>query len=478
MLNADGTGNVGGLITDYLETEMIVGNHREKIRFTVTNLASSNIFLGHDWLERHNPDIDWKAGQITFNRCPEHCDDPTNRSLDVENRFVVTKEGWEEPLGEVEGSRNPWPTYLAEYGDVFSEADFENLPEHRPWDHVIELKPGFKPVDCKPYPLSPDERRATEEFIKKELKTGRIRPSSSPMASGFFYVKKADGTLRPVQDYRLVNKETVLDKYGPPRIDGLFDKVKDATIITKLDVRWGYYNIRLREGDEWKAAFRTHLGLFEPTVMFFGLCNAPATFQRFMNDIFRELILEGSVVIYLDDILIFSKDKEEHHRLVKRVFDVLQEHKLYLKPEKCEFDRDHVTYLGHIIGNGQIRMDPKNVKAVSDWPEPKNVKELQQFLGLGNWLRRFVKDYSAIVRPMTKLTGKVDWQWEGEQRQAFAELKQRLCNPPVLAIPNDEDPFRIETDASDYATGGVLLQKQEGLWKVVAYRSSTLHDAE
>ena len=298
------------------------------------------------------------------------------------------------------------------------------------------------------------------------------------MASGFFYVKKADGTLRPVQDYRLVNKETILDKYGPPRIDGLFDKVKDATIITKLDVRWGYYNIRLREGDEWKAAFRTHLGLFEPTVMFFGLCNAPATFQRFMNDIFRELILEGSVVIYLDDILIFSKDKEEHHRLVKRVFDVLREHKLYLKPEKCEFDRDHVTYLRHIIGNGQIRMDPKNVKVISDWPEPKNVKELQQFLGLGNWLRRFVKDYSAIVRPMTKLTGKTDWQWEEEQRQAFAELKRRLCNPPVLAIPNDEDPFRIETDASDYATGGVLLQKQEGLWKVVAYRSATLHDTE
>ncbi|KAL5519625.1 hypothetical protein ACEPAH_1308 [Sanghuangporus vaninii] len=213
-------------------------------------------------------------------------------------------------------------------------------------------------------------------------------------------------------------------------------------------------------------------------VMFFGLCNAPATFQGFMNDIFRDLIHEGVVIIYLDDILVFSNTREEHCERTRRVFEILHKNKLFLKPQKCEFEVNTVKYLGHIIGNGEVRMDPKKTIAVQEWPIPKNVHEVQQFLGLGNWLHRFVEGYSSVVKPLTSLTGKAEWRWGEEQQKAFEELKKRLTNPPILVIPNNEDPFRVKADVSDFATGGVLLQKQEGRWKVVAYRSSTFLDAE
>ena len=173
------------------------------------------------------------------------------------------------------------------------------------------------------YPLSPKEQQALKEFIDENLASGRIRPSKSPMASPFFFIKKEDGSLRAIQDYRKLNEGTIKNKYPLPLINELIDKVKDAKFITKLDVRWGYYNIRLREGDEWKAAFRTNLGLFEPTVMFFGLCNAPATFQAFMNSIFKELLHHDVIVIYLDDILIFSRDLRTHRELVRQVLQIL-----------------------------------------------------------------------------------------------------------------------------------------------------------
>ena len=322
------------------------------------------------------------------------------------------------------------------------------------------------------------EREELKKFIDENKRSGRIRESTPPMASPFFFIKKADGSLRAIQDYRKLNESTIKNKYPLPLIGELIDKVKTAKFITKLDVRWGYYNIRIREGDEWKAAFRTNEGLFEPTVMFFGLCNAPATFQAFVNNIFRDLIGLGKIVIYLDDILIFVDDLEEHRRLVKQVFQILKDNKLYLKPSKCEFEVSTVKFLGYVLGNGEIRMDTSKVDAVRDWPDPKNKKELQRFLSLGNWLRRFVKGYSATVKPLTRLTGDVDWEWNTEQKKAFQLIKDKLTSAPVLAIPNDDDSFQIETNASDYATGEVLLQKQDGNWKVIVYRSAALTSAE
>src|SRR5262249_13853455 len=198
------------------------------------------------------------------------------------------------------------------YKDVF-----DKLPERRPWDHAIELIPGADTnVNCKIYPLTLDEQKELDSFLQEHLKSGRIRPSKSPLASPFFFVKKKDGRLRPVQDYRKLNAMTIKNRYPLPLISELVNKLKGAKYFTKLDVRWGYNNIRIRGGDEWKAAFRTNRGLFEPLVMFFGLTNSPATFQTMMNDLFRDLVAEGKVVVYIDDILIFTATIEEHRTIV------------------------------------------------------------------------------------------------------------------------------------------------------------------
>ena len=185
---------------------------------------------------------------------------------------------------------------------MFSKDSFDVLPDPKPWDHAIELVPGEKPSGCKVYPLSPSEQKELDVFIHKNLESGRIRPSKSPMASPIFFIKKKDGALRLIQDYRALNVVTVKNKYPLPLISELIEKLRGVKYFTKLDVRWGFNNVRMKEGDEWKAAFRTNRGFFEPLVMFFGLTNSPATFQTMMNDIFHELIMEGVVVVYLDDI--------------------------------------------------------------------------------------------------------------------------------------------------------------------------------
>jgi len=207
------------------------------------------------------------------------------------------------------------PDYLREFDDVFSKESFDVLPESKPWDHAIELVPGAESSGCKVYPLSPSEQRELDAFLQENLDSGHIRPSKSPMASPVFFIKKKDGALRLVQDYRALNAVTVKNKYPLPLISELITQLRGAKYFTKLDVRWGFNNVRMKPGDKWKAAFRTNRGLFEPLVMFFGLTNSPATFQTMMNDIFRELVMEGVVVVYLDDILIFTETLEEHRKV-------------------------------------------------------------------------------------------------------------------------------------------------------------------
>ena len=246
-----------------------------------------------------------------------------------------------------------------------------------------------------------------------------------------------------------------------------------------MDVRWGYNNIRIKEGDTWKAAFRTNRGLFEPLVMFFGLTNSPATFQTMMNDIFREEIAEGWVVIYMDDILVFSKDKKQHQEQVKRILGKLRQHQLSLKAEKCYFDKEEIDFLGLIITEKGIRMDPNKVKAVTTWPTPTMKRELQQFLGFVNFYRRFVKGFAKIAKPLTKLTGKNEWFWTELQQRAFKELKQEITSEWTLIIPKPGKPFRMETDASDFAIAAILSQEDdEGKWRPIAFMSKALNDAE
>ena len=258
------------------------------------------------------------------------------------------------------------PAVFWEFADVFTKASFDTLPEHREWDHAIELVESPKTTHRKLYPLSPAEQTELDKFLEEHLSSGRIRPSKSPIAAPFFFVKKKDGTLRPVQDYWYLNSITKKNRYPLPLIDDLIQRLKGARYFTKLDVRWGYNNIRVREGDEWKAAFRTNRGLFEPLVMFFGLTNSPATFQTMMNDIFADLIGAGLVCVYMDDILIFAKTREEVRRITRLVLERLRAHKLYLKAEKCEFEKEQIEYLGLVISHNRVVMDLAKVAAVAD----------------------------------------------------------------------------------------------------------------
>lgn len=457
----------------------------------VVNLGKTDFFLGLDWLCYHNPNIDWEQSTLTFDRCPDRCghlptyESPEDDDVDIEEKLEDGEHlywmDWDKYVGINLRSSQPSEAakpYLEEYADIFSKKDFDQIPDRRPWDHAIDLTPGFTPVDCKVYPINPAEQKALDDFLEENLRTGRIRSSKSPMASPFFFVKKKDGALRPVQDYRKLNEMTVKNRYPLPLIQELIDKLKTARIFTKMDVHWGFNNIQIKEGNEWKAAFRTNQGLFEPTVMFFGLTNSPATFQSFMNHILKEQIDGGHVIVYMDDILIFTDTIEENHRITRWVLDTLREHKLFLKVEKCDFEVSEVEYLGVLIGHGTVRMEPKKVAAVKNWNEPTKKQQLQQFLGFCNFFRRFIHGYSAVAKPLTCLTSKVDWTWGADQHHAFEELKRRIAEDVTLLIPTDDDPFRVETNSSDYANGGCLSQKVNGVWCPVAFRSRSLNDVE
>lgn len=254
----------------------------------------------------------------------------------------------------------------------------------------------------------------------------------------------------------------------------MINLLKDAVYFTKFDVRWGFNNIRIKEGDEWKAAFLTNRGLYEPLVMFFGLTNSPATFQSMMYQLLKHLILAGKVMVYMDDILIFSKTLEEHRETVREVLQILRENNLYLKAEKCDFEKTKIEYLGMIIWKGHVQMDPVKVQGVANWPQPKCKKDVQSFLGFTNFYQHFIRDYGRIAKPLTSLTGKVEWTWEDAQIQAFDGLKEGVTTAPVLILPDNDNPFRVECDASDYALGAVLSQQCEGKWHPVAFLSKAM----
>ena len=218
-----------------------------------------------------------------------------------------------------------------------------------------------------------------------------------------------------MQDYRKLNEETIRDAYPLPRIPDLLDKLKGKKFFTKMDVRWGYNNVRIKHGDQWKAAFITKHGLFEPNVMFFGLCNSPATFQRMMDTLFAKEIAEGWLTIYMDDLLIMAETEDELREYTRRVLDILQENDLYLKPDKCAFNVTHVEYLGFIIEDGHLRMDPVKIAGIMDWPAPKTLKQLRSFLGFCNFYHKFIRNYTDKCRPLNELLQKATtWDWTTE----------------------------------------------------------------
>jgi len=233
-------------------------------------------------------------------------------------------------------------------------------------------------------------------------------------------------------------------------------------VFMKMDLRWGYNNVRIKKGDEWKAAFTTHIGSFEPVVMFFGLTNLPATFQTMMNDIFRDLINKGDVATFINDVLVGTETEKRHDELVEEILRRLEEHDLYVKPEKCEWKVWEVGFLGVVIGPNGIKMEKEKMRGVLEWPTPKCVKDVQKFLGLANYYRRFMKDFVEIARPMHRLVRKQEkWNWGSKQEEAFGRLKEIFTSEPVLAAPELDKEMRVEADASDYTTGRVLSMRCE-----------------
>lgn len=332
----------------------------------------------------------------------------------------------------------------------------QGLPPRREFDHQIPLMPGAPPVNVKPYRYSPQLKDEIERQIKEMMKQGIIKPSQSPFSLPVLLVKKKDGTWRFCVYYRQLNAITIKDRYPMPIVYELLDELTGSNYFTKLDLRSGYHQIRMAEHDESKTAFKTHNAHFEFRVMPFGLTSAPATSQAAMNTVFAHVF----VLVFVDDVLIYSRTLIDHAKHLEEVFQLLGQNKLYLKKSKCSFAQRSLEYLGHIISAEGVATDPAKIAAVKQWPQPTNVKQLRGFLGLAGYYRKFIHQFGIISRPLTNLLKKnTPFVWSPQVQEAFATLKSALVQAPVLALPDFEQEFVLEADACATGIGAVLMQK-------------------
>ncbi len=509
LYNVDGTQNKSGELQYYTDLVVQTGTSRTNMRFFLTDLGDHKAILGYPWFAANQPRIDWKRGWIDHSQLPiiaraanagratfghRLTNHPTPSRM-TDRHFIgrVTI-----GLSSSEPDNDTLPAEYQRHKKIFSEAASQRLPGFTIWDHAIELSDGApSTLPGRLLPLTQKEIEECHSFVEEHLRRGTIRESKSPYAANFFFVKKKDGKLRPVQDYRPLNKWTVRNRNVSPLIPQVIDRLAGCTLFTKFDVRWGYNNIRIKKGDEWKAAFLTPEGLFEPLVMFFGLTNSPATFQTMMNTIFRPHVRRRNFSIYMDDGVIHTSplphetDEEHlarHRKIVHEIFDILAQNDLYLKPEKCLFEQNEIDFLGVMVGAGTIRMDPGKIKTVQDWPTPRTPTNVRAFLGFTGYYRYFIPGYSATARPLLELTKKhTPFHWDQAQEKSFRTLQQAMCTSPVLFQPDYSRQFYLQTDASAYGLGAVLSQEHPSEKKgptakpklhPVAYYSATFTPTE
>ncbi|GMI64737.1 hypothetical protein HRI_000143000 [Hibiscus trionum] len=355
---------------------------------------------------------------------------------------------------------------VCDFSDVFPE-ELPGLPPDRDVEFVIETVSGSTPVSIAPYRMAPKELKSQ---LQELLDRGFIRPSSSPWGAPVLFVKKKDGSMRMCIDYRKLNQSTVKNKYPLPRIDDLFEQLKGASVFSKIDLRSGYYQLKVKECDVPKTAFRTRYGHYEFLVMPFGLTNAPITFMDMMNRVFRDY-LDRFVVDFIDDILVYLRSEEEHDEHLRLVLQRLMSKQLYAKLSKYEFGIREVVFLGHVVSAEGIRVDPTKIEAIVDWKQPKSVTEIRSFLGLAGYYRRFVDGFSRVAALLTKFLQKgVKFEWSDARQKAFGKLKEALTNVPVLVQTVSGKEFVIYSDASYVGLGCVLMQEK----RVVAYASRHL----
>ncbi|GJW18321.1 putative reverse transcriptase domain-containing protein [Tanacetum coccineum] len=425
-------------------------NHRFKIDLLPTRLGSFDVIIGMDWLSYHRAVIDCYEKIVRIPLLNGEILEVQGERPEKDPGSLACIKADEKKLDDIRVVRD--------FPEVFPD-DLSGLPPVREIEFRIDLISDASPVVRSPYRLAPSEMLELSNQLKELQEKGFIRPSHSPWGAPVLFVKKKDGAMRMCIDYRELNKLTIKNRYPLPRIDDLFDQLQGACCFSKIDLRSGYHQLRVREEDIPKTAFRTRYGHFEFTVMPFGLTNAPVIFMDLMNRVYNPY-LDKFVIVFIDDILIYSKSEEEHEVHLKTILDLLKKEKLYAKFSKCEFWLKEVQFLGHVVNCDGIHVDPSKVESVKNWKTPESPAEIRSFLGLAGYYRRFIENFSKIAKPLTLLTQKnKTYVWGDKQDEAFRILKEKLCNAPVLALPDGPDDFVVYCDASKQGFGCVLMHR-------------------
>jgi hypothetical protein len=362
---------------------------------------------------------------------------------------------------------------VCEFEDVFPE-ELPSLPPDHDVEFVINLVPGTAPIAQSSYRMAEVELKLLKAELDSLLEKGFIRLSASPWGSPALFVPKKDGTQCLCVDYRALNTVTIKNKYPLPRIDDLMDELRQDKFFSKIDLRLGYHRMKIRPEDIHKTTFVTRYGQYEYTIVSFGLTNAPAYFMNMMNKVFMDE-LDKCVIVFIDDILVFSKTAEEHEEHLRIVLEKLRQHQLYANFSKCEFWMEEVAFLGHVLSAKGVAVDLSKIEAVSKWQSPNSVTEIRSFLGLAVYYLRFIENFSKIAKPMTELLkSNTPYVWSDKCEASFQELKTRLTTTPVLTLPDVSKDFVVYCDASRQGFGCVLMQGG----KVVAYASRQLQKHE
>ncbi|KAJ0680361.1 putative nucleotidyltransferase, Ribonuclease H [Helianthus annuus] len=460
---------------------LILNDHTFSIDLIPMQMGSFDVIVGMDWLRRVRAEV---VCSEKFIRLPLPNGDSLHvygekpsQGLKLMSCIKANKclrKGTFAFLAHIVEKKDKGPSIsdvpvVRDFPDVFPE-DLPGPPPARSVDFRIDLVPGATPVAKSPYRLAPSEMQELSSQLQELLNKGFIRPSTSPWGAPVLFVKKKDGSFRMCIDYRELNKLTIKNRYPLPRIDDLFDQLQGATCFSKIDLRSGYHQLRVLEEDVPKTAFRTRYGHYEFVVMPFGLTNAPAVFMDLMNRVCKAY-LDRFVIVFIDDILIYSKTQAEHEQHLRLILELLRTEHLYAKFSKCEFWLQEVQFLGHTVNKLGIHVDPAKIEAVKNWVAPKSPSEIRSFLGLAGYYRRFISNFSKIAVPLTSLTQKErPFVWGPEQEESFQTLKDMLCNAPILTLPDGNDDFVVYCDASNLGLGCVLMQRD----KVIAYASRQL----
>lgn len=546
-----GNGEFYRELTEAALIDLHIGDHSEQVVCYLTHIPRYQMILGDPWLRTHNPSIDWVNRSITFSSpqcfekgCLRHgrpytkqtgsraytvgplSESPVDVSFvsaavfytmarkrshegfvllprDHEKYFsaattnAITADDYDRFMKgkkeyTIEELKARIPVKYHSEIEVFVKQDADKLRHHGPEDHQIHLTEGATPPFARNYrPMSAQELDAVKKYIDENLAKNFIRPSSSRAASPILLVRKPGGGIRVCVDYRALNEITIKNRYPIPLISETLDRLSKARIFSKFDIIHAFNRIRMKEGQEWLTAFNTRYGQFEYLVMPFGLCNAPGTFQNYINEAVRDY-LDHFCTAYLDDILVYSDTEEQHTEHVLKVLRRLRERNLQLDIDKCEFDVTRIKYLGLIISVNGIEMDPEKVEVIQNWQTPASVKDVLQFTGFTGFYRRFIADYSRITRPLNELskgetflsrTGKRKkkyhpFVWTAECQKAFEDLKMAFKSAPILAHFDPDKETWVETDASDFVVAGIISQMHDGILRPVAFFSKKMNPAE